>query len=232
MTCPGSQSVSPLDRPGFALLKRSFDVVASAAGLVVLSPLLGVLALGVRVSSPGPALFRQVRVGKDGRPFTMFKFRSMYLNSEQDTSWSGAHDARRTPFGRLIRKLSLDELPQLANVVRGEMSLVGPRPELPHFVAEFSERVPGYALKHRVRPGMTGWAQVNGYRGDTSIEQRVAHDLWYIGHWSPWLDARILLRTFFGGMVNRESLRARADGSAGGNATASRGEMQDRRGVS
>ena len=227
MTRPTQQGASALDRRGSAAVKRGFDVAASAAGLLALSPLLGALALGVRLSGPGPVLFRQERVGRGGQPFTMLKFRSMYPNSEQDTAWSGAQDPRRTPFGRIIRKLSLDELPQLVNVLRGDMSLVGPRPELPHFVEEFSARVPNYQLKHRVRPGITGWAQVNGYRGDTSIEQRVAHDLWYIEHWSPWLDARILLRTFFGGMVNRESLQvARPEGAASADGAGDDGEAR------
>ena len=135
----------------------------------------------------------------------MLKFRSMRVNSEQDTAWSRDKDDRRTPFGSFIRKTSLDELPQLINVFKGEMSLVGPRPELPHFVEQFRETIPFYMVKHQVKPGMTGWAQVNGYRGDTSIEKRIELDLWYIEHWSIGLDMKILLRTVFGGMVNKEA---------------------------
>ena len=138
----------------------------------------------------------------------MLKFRSMRINSEENTAWTKNEDPRRTRFGSLIRKLSLDELPQLINVLKGDMSLIGPRPELPFFVDQFKETVPLYMVKHQVKPGMTGWAQVNGYRGDTSIARRIELDLWYIDNWSIWLDLQILFRTFFGGMVNREKRKA------------------------
>ena len=170
----------------------------------LLSPLLIFLAVGVRLSSPGPILFKQTRVGFNRREFQMLKFRSMRVNAEENTAWSTESDPRRTRFGSFIRKTSLDELPQLLNVLRGDMSLVGPRPELPHFVEQFRETIPYYMVKHQVPAGMTGWAQIHGYRGDTSIEKRVELDLWYIDHWSPWLDLNILFRTFFGGMVNKE----------------------------
>ena len=134
----------------------------------------------------------------------MLKFRSMRVNDGQDTAWSTDADDRRTPFGALLRKLSLDELPQLWNVLRGDMSLVGPRPEIPFFVEQFRETVPLYMVKNQVRPGITGWAQVNGYRGDTSIPKRIEHDIWYIENWSFGLDIKILFRTLFGGMVNHE----------------------------
>ena len=139
----------------------------------------------------------------------MLKFRSMRVNDRQDTAWSTSVDARRTGFGAFIRKTSLDELPQLINVLRGDMSLVGPRPELPHFVERFKETIPLYMVKHQVKPGITGWAQVNGYRGDTDIRKRIEMDLWYIDNWSIALDLKILLKTFFGGMVNSEKLNTK-----------------------
>lgn len=195
---------TPLDEPFNAGLKRAFDIIVSALALIVLSPLLLVIAIAIKLSSPGPVLFRQERVGLNKKPFTMLKFRSMRVNDGQDTAWSTDADDRRTPFGALLRKLSLDELPQLWNVLRGDMSLVGPRPEIPFFVERFRETVPLYMVKNQVRPGITGWAQVNGYRGDTSIPKRIEHDIWYIENWSFGLDIRILFKTLFGGMVNHE----------------------------
>ena len=137
----------------------------------------------------------------------MLKFRSLRQNKEENTAWTKDSDPRRTKFGAFIRKTSLDELPQLINVLKGDMSLVGPRPELPHFVEQFRETIPYYMVKHQVKPGMTGWAQVNGLRGDTSIEERIEKDLWYIENWSPWLDLRILFKTFFGGAINAEKIK-------------------------
>ena len=134
----------------------------------------------------------------------MLKFRSMRRNAEENTAWTADADPRRTKFGAFLRKTSLDELSQFINVLKGDMSLVGPRPELPHFVEQFRNSIPLYMVKHQVKPGMTGWAQVNGYRGDTSIEKRIVLDLWYIDNWSPWLDMKILFRTAFGGMINKE----------------------------
>lgn len=195
---------TPLDEPFNAGLKRTFDIVVSVLALIVLSPLLLIIALAIKFSSPGPILFRQERVGLNKKPFTMLKFRSMRMNDGQDTAWSTDTDDRRTPVGALLRKLSLDELPQLWNVLRGDMSLVGPRPEIPFFVEQFRETVPLYMVKNQVRPGITGWAQVNGYRGDTSIPKRIEHDIWYIENWSFGLDLRIIFRTLFGGMVNKE----------------------------
>ena len=193
-----------LENVGWAILKRGFDIAASGLGLVILSPLLLAIAVCVKRSSPGPVLFRQKRVGFQRKEFEMLKFRSMRQNDEADTAWTTNEDPRRTKIGSLIRKTSLDELPQLINVLKGDMSLVGPRPELPHFVEQFKETIPYYMVKHQVKPGMTGWAQVNGYRGDTSIEKRVELDLWYIDNWSIWLDMRILFKTVFGGMKNQE----------------------------
>ncbi len=198
--------VNRLENLGWAILKRSFDFITSLVGLILLSPLFLIIAIGVKRSSPGPVFFKQTRVGYQRKEFKMLKFRSMRQNSEEDTAWTTNEDPRRTKFGAFLRKTSLDELPQLINVLKGNMSLVGPRPELPHFVEQFKDTIPYYMVKHQVKPGMTGWAQVNGYRGDTSIERRVELDLWYIDHWSFWLDIRILVRTFFGGMVNREEI--------------------------
>ena len=194
-----------LEDIGWAALKRGFDMVVSGFGLVLLSPLLLGIVVGVKLSSPGPILFRQVRVGYNRKPFQMLKFRSMRVNDAQDTAWSTKHDDRRTAFGAFIRKTSLDELPQLWNVFRGDMSLVGPRPELPHFVEQFKETIPFYMVKHQVKPGITGWAQVNGYRGDTSIEKRIELDLWYIDNWSPWLDLKIIFMTVPGSLINDET---------------------------
>lgn len=194
---------SPLDNLGYAVLKRSFDILGSFFLLLLLSPLLITVAIVTGLSSPGPILFKQQRVGRNKRLFTMFKFRSMYVNDKEKTGWSTQADPRQTNFGRFIRKCSIDELPQLLNVLRGDMSLVGPRPEIPFYVEQFKENIPLYMVKHQVRPGMTGWAQVNGYRGDTSIPKRIEHDIWYIEHWSFGLDIRILIRTFLGGFLNR-----------------------------
>lgn len=198
--------VNRLQNLGWAILKRSFDLFVSIFGIIILSPLFLIIAIGVKRSSPGPILFKQTRVGYQRRKFQMLKFRSMRQNAEENTAWTTDADPRKTRFGALIRKYSLDELPQLFNVIRGEMSLVGPRPELPHFVEQFKESIPFYMVKHQVKPGMTGWAQVNGYRGDTSIEKRVELDLWYIDHWSAWLDIQIMIRTIFGGTINKEKI--------------------------
>ena len=199
---------TPLDDPLNAFVKRAFDAAVSLLLLVILSPLFLVLAIAIKLSSPGPIFFRQERIGLNKTPFVMYKFRSMKVNDRQDTAWSTSMDDRRTRIGALLRKTSLDELPQLFNTLKGDMSLVGPRPEIPYYVEQFRETVPLYMVKYQVRPGMTGWAQVNGYRGDTSIPARVEHDLWYIENWSVGLDLKILFRTAFGGMVNSEKLEA------------------------
>lgn len=199
-----------LELVGWAALKRAFDIVCSFFGLIILSPMLLAVAIGVKLSSPGPILFRQTRVGFNRREFQMLKFRSMYVNDGSATTWSKAHDSRRTKFGSFIRKTSLDEFPQLFNVLRGDMSLVGPRPELPFFVDKFKEEIPFYMVKHQVKPGITGWAQVNGFRGDTSIRKRIEMDLWYIENWSPMLDLRILFKTVFCCMINTEQMEETA----------------------
>jgi Undecaprenyl-phosphate glucose phosphotransferase len=181
-----------------ALAKRTFDLTVAAASLVLLAPVLGAIALAVRASSGTPVLYRQKRMGHDGHVFEMLKFRSMHTDAEAaGPGWTTARDPRRTRLGRWLRKRNFDELPQLINVLRGEMSLVGPRPERPTYIDEFRREVPGYMLRHKVRAGMTGWAQVHGWRGDTSIHERVEHDLYYIQQWSFWLDLRILFMTLF-----------------------------------
>lgn len=196
---------TPLDNIALAAVKRGADMLGSAVLLVVLSPLMIAIAIGVKLSGPGPVLFKQERVGKNKKPFVMLKFRSMRADIDHN-GWSTDSDSRKTRFGSFIRKFSLDELPQLFNVLVGQMSLVGPRPELPVYVRRFKEEVPLYLVRQQVRPGMTGWAQVNGLRGDTSIEERVDYDIWYIQNWSIGLDIRILFRTAFGGMKNSEKL--------------------------
>ncbi len=197
---------TPLDNVGYAMLKRGADIVGALALIVLTSPVMLVTAIGVKLSSPGPVLFRQQRVGKDKKLFWMYKFRSMYVTGTEDTGWSTKQDARKTHFGSFIRKFSIDELPQFFNVLAGHMSLVGPRPEVPFHVRHFKEEIPLYLVRQQVRPGITGWAQVNGLRGDTSIEQRVKYDIWYIENWSVGLDVKILLRTVFGGWMNSENL--------------------------
>lgn len=204
-----------LDNVGWAFLKRIFDILASAFGIVILSPLMLLAALGVKLSSPGKVFFRQQRVGKNRKTFTMLKFRSMVESNCENTAWTTDNDPRRTKFGAFIRKYSLDELPQLFNVLTGKMSLVGPRPELPFYVEKFRETIPFYMLKHQIRPGMTGWAQINGYRGDSSVYKRIEYDLWYIENWSVWLDIKILFLTIFGGrFINNERMSGEKDEDA------------------
>ena len=187
----------PLDNIGNAFLKRTMDIIGSLLLIVVTSPLMLFAAIGVKLSSPGPILFKQERVGLNKKPFYMYKFRSMRVNDKQTTGWSTNSDPRKTRFGSFIRKFSIDELPQFFNVLKGDMSLVGPRPELPFFVNQFKESVPLYMVKHQVRPGITGWAQVNGFRGDTSIQGRIEHDIYYIENWTFLFDIKILFMTIF-----------------------------------
>ncbi len=193
-----------LDNAAYALIKRAFDVVGSLALIVLTSPIMVVAAIGTKLSSPGPVLFKQTRIGRGKQPFEIYKFRSMRVNDSSDTAWTTGHDPRRTRFGTFMRRYSIDELPQLFNVLKGDMSLVGPRPEIPQYVEHFKCGIPLYMVRHQVRPGMTGWAQVNGLRGDTSIEKRVEYDLYYIENWSIMFDLRILLMTPLHGVVNKE----------------------------
>ena len=166
-----------------------------------------ITAILVKATSPGPLIFKQERVGLQNQPFYMYKFRSMVEQkpSDEEKGWTVKDDPRTTKVGRFIRKTSIDELPQLFNVLVGEMSLVGPRPERPQFVEKFKEEIPRYMIKHQVRPGMTGWAQVNGYRGNTSIQKRIEHDLYYIENWTIGLDVKILILTIFKGFINKNA---------------------------
>jgi len=189
-----------------ALAKRAFDVILSALFLALLAPLMLLVALLVKLGSPGPVLYRQERVGLDGKPFRMLKFRTMRDQAEQDgPQFAEPEDPRVTRLGSLLRRASIDELPQLLNVLAGDMSLVGPRPERPIFIDKFRRHIPRYQLRHMVKAGMTGWAQIHGLRGLTSIEKRVEYDLYYIEHWSLLLDLRILARTLAGGFLSRNA---------------------------
>lgn len=201
----------PLDNWANAFCKRAMDIIGSALLLLLTSPVMLLCAIGVRLSSPGPVIFCQTRIGLNKRPFSMYKFRSMRVNDTQETGWSRDRDDRKTRFGSFLRKCSLDEFPQFWNVLKGDMSLVGPRPEVPFYVEQFKEEVPLYMLKHQVRPGITGWAQVNDLRGDTSIKARIEHDIYYIENWSLLFDLKILLMTVLKGkFVNHEALIERS----------------------
>ena len=197
----------PLTDPMNALLKRMMDIVGALVGIILFSPLMLIVAALIKLSSPGPVIFKQERVGLHNRPFMMFKFRSMGVQKDEDEkkAWTVEGDPRVTGIGKIIRKTSIDELPQFFNVLRGDMSLVGPRPERTQFVEMFKEQIPRYMIKHQVRPGMTGWAQVNGFRGDTSIPGRINCDLWYIENWSFGLDIKILFLTVWKGFVNKNA---------------------------
>jgi Undecaprenyl-phosphate glucose phosphotransferase len=186
--------------------KRIFDIIVGTALFILFSPLMLLIAALVKVTSTGPVLFSQERVGLDGRSFKIFKYRTMTVNAEDNgAQFAVKNDPRTTVIGRFLRSTSLDELPQLINVILGQMSLVGPRPERPVFIEEFRRHVPKYMLRHKVQAGMTGWAQINGWRGNTSIERRIEHDLYYIEHWSLFLDIRILWLTLFRGFLNRNA---------------------------
>lgn len=184
------------------LVKRGFDLLVAAAAIVVFAPLMLLIAIAIWIEDRGPILYRQVRMGLDGKPFDIFKFRSMRVGAEKETGakWAERDDPRRTRIGRLIRAWSIDELPQLFNVLLGDMSLVGPRPERPQFVEQFRAEFPHYMLRHKVRAGITGWAQVHGWRGNTSIRMRIEHDLYYIENWSLLLDMKILFMTVIHGL--------------------------------
>ncbi|HEY7675674.1 MAG TPA: exopolysaccharide biosynthesis polyprenyl glycosylphosphotransferase, partial [Candidatus Methylomirabilis sp.] len=189
------------------VLKRGFDVAGSALLLIFLAPLLAAIALLIRCLDGRPVLYRQERMGLDGRRFHMLKFRTMRVDAEAETGpvWAVPDDPRRTRLGALLRGLSLDELPQLWNVLGGEMSLVGPRPERPAFIEEFRGRIPQYILRHKVKAGLTGWAQVNGWRGNTPVGARTEHDMYYIEHWSLGLDFKILWLTIWRGLTGRNA---------------------------
>ncbi len=196
----------PLDNAFSAIQKRILDVLGSLLLILLTSPIMLIAIIGVKISSPGAVVFKQKRVGRYKKEFTMYKFRSMRINEASSTAWSQNADPRKTRFGSFIRKTSIDELPQFFNVLKGDMSLVGPRPEIPFYVNQFKETIPLYMLKHQVRPGITGWAQVNGLRGDTSIEDRIKHDLFYIENWNILFDIKILFKTAFVAMINNEKI--------------------------
>ncbi|MFD2672013.1 undecaprenyl-phosphate glucose phosphotransferase [Marinicrinis sediminis] len=197
----------PLDELKNRFLKRAFDIGFSLAAIIVTLPLLIMIAIGVKTTSRGSVFFRQERVGHNRRKFHMLKFRTMKIQTElhSDTKWTVENDPRVTRFGTLLRKTSLDELPQFFNVLLGNMSVVGPRPERPYFVDQFKEEIPKYMVKHQIRPGITGWAQSNGFRGDTSIEERIQYDLFYIENWSFLFDVRIICKTIRNGFRNRNA---------------------------
>ncbi|MDO5825743.1 MAG: undecaprenyl-phosphate glucose phosphotransferase [Methanosphaera sp.] len=187
----------PLDITSNNLIKRAFDIIFVIVVSIIISPLLIIVALAVKFTSPGPIIYKQERVGKNGRIFDIYKFRSMTIENEyiDDQKWTQKDDPRVTNFGKFIRKTSIDELPQFYNILKGDMSLIGPRPERPYFVRKFRESVPKYMIKHHVRPGMAGWAQINGYRGNTSIVKRIEYDIFYVENWSIWLDIKIFFKT-------------------------------------
>lgn len=197
----------PLNNTFNALVKRAMDIAGSIVGIIVTSPLMLLMCLIIKLTSPGPLIYKQERVGLHNRTFWMYKFRSMEVQpeAEEKKAWTVKNDPRVTPIGKFMRHTSIDELPQLFNILKGNMSLVGPRPERPFFVEKFREEIPRYMVKHQVRPGLTGWAQVNGYRGDTSIRKRIECDLYYIENWSIGLDIKIIFLTFFKGFINKNA---------------------------
>lgn len=197
----------PLSNTFNALIKRLTDIIGSIICIIIFSPIMLTSAVLVKMTSKGPLIFKQERVGLHNKPFQMYKFRTMYVQTEEEErkGWTQKNDPRVTSVGRFLRKTSLDEFPQLFNVLKGDMSLVGPRPERPQYVEKFREEIPRYMIKHQVRPGMTGWAQVNGYRGDTSIRKRIEHDLYYIENWTFGLDIKILFLTVFKGFINKNA---------------------------
>ncbi len=197
----------PLNRMYNKAVKRTIDIAGSVAALILFSPVMLLTMLLIKLTSPGPLIFTQERVGLHNETFKMYKFRSMEVQSEKSEkkAWTTKNDSRVTGIGKFIRKTRIDELPQLINVLKGDMSMVGPRPERPYFVDKFKEEIPRYMIKHQVRPGMTGWAQVNGYRGNTSIKRRVAYDLYYIENWTIGFDFKILFMTVFKGFVNKNA---------------------------
>lgn len=197
----------PLTNTGNIVIKRLLDIVGALAGIVITSPIMLICAVLVKLSSSGPVIFKQERVGLHNKPFYMYKFRSMEMQApkEERKAWTVKNDPRVTGVGKILRRTSLDELPQLFNILKGDMSLVGPRPERPLFVERFREEIPRYMVKHQVRPGLTGWAQVNGFRGDTSIRKRIEYDIYYIENWTLGFDIKIILMTFFTGFINKNA---------------------------
>ncbi|MFX3632151.1 MAG: undecaprenyl-phosphate glucose phosphotransferase [Candidatus Pristimantibacillus sp.] len=197
----------PLDELSNRMLKRTFDIVFAVIAIIITSPIMLIAVIGIKLTSPGEILFKQERMGLDRKSFYMYKFRSMRVSSNKvaDTQWTVENDPRRTRFGSFLRQTSIDELPQFFNVLFGHMSVVGPRPERPFFVKQFKEEIPKYMIKHQIRPGITGWAQTNGLRGDTSIQDRIVHDLFYIENWTFLFDLKIIVKTVVKGFVNKNA---------------------------
>lgn len=197
----------PLSNTYNQVVKRAVDIIGASVALIIFCIPMLLVALLIKITSPGPVIFSQIRIGKHNKEFKMYKFRSMVLQTEKDErkAWTTSKDPRVTGIGKFIRRTSIDELPQLINVLKGDMSLVGPRPERPFFVEKFKEEIPRYMIKHQVSPGLTGWAQINGYRGDTSIRKRIDHDLYYIENWTLGLDFKILFLTVFKGFINKNA---------------------------
>lgn len=197
----------PLSNPFNATVKRIVDVLGSLIGIIVTSPLLIIVAILVKCTSKGPIIFKQERIGLHNKSFHMYKFRTMKIQTqaEEVKAWTVKDDPRVTKLGKILRKTSIDELPQLFNILIGQMSIVGPRPERPLFVEKFKEEIPRYMVKHQVRPGLTGWAQINGYRGDTSIRKRIEYDIYYIENWTFGFDIKIMFLTIFKGFINKNA---------------------------
>lgn len=197
----------PLDSYFMALSKRIFDILFSLFAIILTSPIMILSVIMIKLTSPGPVIYKQERVGLNRKKFYMYKFRSMKVQTEEEekTKWSTKNDPRKTKWGSFMRKTSIDELPQFFNVLKGDMSIIGPRPERPYFVEKFKDEIPRYMIKHQVRPGITGWAQVSGFRGDTSIEGRIEHDLEYIENWTFFFDIKIVFLTIFKGFVNKNA---------------------------
>lgn len=197
----------PLTNTFNAIIKRLFDIISSLAALIILSPFLLIVAIIIKCTSKGPIIFKQERVGLHNKSFNMYKFRTMYVqdSEEEAKAWTTKNDPRVTKVGKFFRRTSIDELPQLVNILKGDMSVVGPRPERPQFVEKFKEEIPRYMIKHQVRPGLTGWAQINGFRGDTSIRKRIDYDIYYIENWSFGFDIKIIFLTVFRGFINENA---------------------------
>ena len=189
------------------IMKRIVDIVVALFGAVISSPIMILAAIAVKCTSKGPIIFKQERIGLHNKPFEMYKFRTMQVQKPgaEKKGWTVKDDPRVTKVGRLLRRTSIDELPQLFNILKGDMSVVGPRPERPQFVEQFKEEIPRYMVKHQVRPGLTGWAQINGYRGDTSIKRRIEYDIFYIENWTLSFDVKIILLTIFKGFINKNA---------------------------
>ena len=196
----------PLDNVMNEALKRTLDIFGSLFLIILFSPIMLFAAIGLKLTTRESIIFKQKRVGQDKKEFIMYKFRSMRSNATEDSGWSTNNDPRKTKFGAFLRKCSIDEMPQFFNVLKGDMSLVGPRPEIPHYVDNFKGKIPLYMVKHQVKPGITGWAQVHGFRGDTSIKKRIEHDIYYIENWNIVLDIYILAKTLINGLINDEKL--------------------------